>query len=106
MIPVYFSRPAVFCAAGSNIDELWESVVSGNQNGICRVKALNGKEFFAARIADGSLKKSGGRYDMRIIRIEEQAVRQLEKEIELVKNKYGEKRVGVCVGSCDNGTEF
>lgn len=106
MIPVYFSRPAVFCAAGSNIDELWESVVSGNQNGICRVKALNGKEFFAARIADGLLKKSGGRYDMRIIRIEEQTVRQLEKEIELVKNKYGEQRVGVCVGSCDNGTEF
>ncbi len=106
MIPVYFSRPAVFCAAGNNIDELWENVVSGSQKGICRVKALNGKEFFAARIADSLLKKSTGRYDMRIVQIEEQAVCQLEDKIELVKNKYGEKRVGVCVGSCDNGTEL
>lgn len=106
MIPVYFSKPAVFCAAGNNIDELWESVVSGSQKGIRRVKALNGKEFFAARIADSLLKKSSGRYDMRIIRIEEQTVCQLENKIEFVKNKYGEKRIGVCVGSCDNGTEF
>ncbi len=106
MVPVYFSKPAVFCAAGNNIDELWENVVSGSQKGICRVKALNGKEFFAARIADSFLKKSSGRYDMRIIQIEEQTVCQLEDEIELVKNKYGEKKVGVCVGSCDNGTEF
>ena len=106
MIPVYFSKPAVFCAAGNNIDELWESVVSGSQKGIRHVKALNGKEFFAARIADDLLKKSSGRYDMRIIRIEEQTVCQLENEIEFVKNKYGEKRIGVCVGSCDNGTEF
>ena len=43
---------------------------------------------------------------MRIIRIEEQTVCQLENKIEFVKNKYGEKRIGVCVGSCDNGTEF
>ena len=106
MTPVYFSRPAVFCAAGNNIDELWENVSSGNQNGIRRVKALNGKEFFAARIADDLLEKSSGRYDMRIIRIEEMALRQIEKEIEFVKNKYGAKRIGVCVGSCDNGTEF
>lgn len=106
MTPVYFSRPAVFCAAGNNIDELWENVAAGNQGGIRRVKALNGKEFYAARISDDLLEKSSGLYDMRIIRIEEQALRQIEKEIEFVKNKYGENRIGVCVGSCDNGTEF
>ena len=88
MLPVYFSRPAVFCAAGNNIDELWENVVSGSQKGICRVKALNGKEFFAARIADSLLKKSSGRYDMRIIRLEEQTVCQLEDKIEFVKNNF------------------
>lgn len=106
MTPVYFSRPAVFCAAGNNIDELWENVAAGNQGGIRRVKALNGKEFYAARISDDLLEKSSGRYDMRIIRIEEQTLRQIEKEIEFVKNKYGANRIGVCVGSCDNGTEF
>ncbi len=106
MIPVYFSKPAVFCAAGNGITELWENVTCGNQNGIRRVKALNGKEFFAARIQDDLLKETSARYKMRIMQIEEQTLLQLEKEIFAAKNKYGEKKVAVCVGSCDNGTEF
>lgn len=104
--PVYFSTPGVFCSAGKNIDELWNNVLLGNQSGIKRVKALNGKEFYAARIDDSLLKKTSARYDMRIIQIEEQALSQIEKEINLVKEKYGTERIGVCVGSCDNGTEF
>lgn len=106
MSPVYFSTPGVFCSAGKNIDELWNNVLLGNQSGIKRVKALNGKEFYAARIDDSLLKKTSARYDMRIIQIEEQALSQIEKEINLVKEKYGTERIGVCVGSCDNGTEF
>lgn len=107
MLPVYFSKPAVFCACADNADELWDSVISGNQTGIRKVKALNGKEFFAARIDDDLLKeKSSGRYDMRIIRIEEKCLSQLDSEIEKAKNKFGSARIGICVGSCDNGTEF
>lgn len=106
MIPVYFSKPAVFCAAGNGIDELWKNVTCGNQSGIRRVKALNSKEFFAARIQDDLLKETSARYKMRIMQIEEQTLLQLEEEIFAAKNKYGEKKVAVCVGSCDNGTEF
>lgn len=105
--PVYFSKPGVFCAAGKNADDLWKSVTSGNQSGIRRVTALNGKSFFAGRIDDSLLKNpSSARYDMRIMCIEEEAVRQIEAQITLVRQKYGANRVGVCVGSCDNGTEF
>lgn len=106
MIPVYFSKPAVFSAAGFGIDELWQNVISGNQSGICKTKALNGKEFFAARIKDNLLKHSSARYDMRILQIEEQTLSLLENEIENAKTKYGSEKVAVCVGSCDNGTEF
>lgn len=106
MTPVYFSKPAVFCAAGSDINELWQNVISGKQTGIKRVKALNGKEFYAARIDDALLKPSSARYDMRIMRIEELCLLQLEKDIDAAKSRYGAERFGVCIGSCDNGTEF
>ena len=67
---IFFSKPGVFCAAGSNPEELWISVTEGNQSGIRRVKTeLSGEDFFAARIADEKLKPSSSRYDMRIMRI-------------------------------------
>ncbi|MCF0242619.1 MAG: 3-oxoacyl-ACP synthase [Treponema sp.] len=104
---IFFSKPGVFCAAGSNPEELWISVTEGNQSGIRRVKTeLSGEDFFAARIADEKLKPSSSRYDMRIMRIEEETLVQIEADIEKAKIKYGSERVAVCVGSCDNGTEF
>ena len=48
---VYLSKPGVLCAAGSNADELWNSVTDGKQDGIRKVTALNGKTFFAGRTA-------------------------------------------------------
>ena len=104
---VYLSKPSVLCAAGSSADELWNSVTDGKQDGIRKVTALNGKTFFAGRIADDVLcKPSSARYDMRIMRIEELCLRQIESDIERVKTLYGAEKIGVCVGSCDNGTEF
>ncbi|MCR5401933.1 MAG: 3-oxoacyl-ACP synthase [Treponema sp.] len=104
---VYLSEPAVLCGAGNNSETLWEAVTQGNQRGIKKVTALNGKEFYAARIDDQYLQtKSSSKYDMRIMRIEEACLLQLEKTIEKAKEKYPSKRIGVCVGSCDNGTEF
>lgn len=104
---IFLSSPAVFCCCAKNASELWESVISGNRNGIRRVTALNEKEFYAARIDDSLLKeKSSARYDMRIIRIEEKCIAQLAGKIEAAKKCFGAKKIGVCVGSCDNGTEF
>lgn len=107
MLSVYFSKPAVFCACARNSEELWVSATAGNQTGIRKVTALNGKEFFAARIQDSLLQeKSSARYDMRIIRIEEKCLEQIEGEIAAAKEQFGSGRIGICVGSCDNGTEF
>ncbi|MCR4734180.1 MAG: 3-oxoacyl-ACP synthase [Treponema sp.] len=103
---LYLSKPGVMSCAGKTIDELWHSVISGNQSGINSVKACNGQDFFAARIKDTDLKPSSARYDMKIMRIEEAALDQIADEIEAVKKIYGSERIAVCVGSCDNGTEF
>ena len=103
---LYLSKPGVMSCAGKNIEELWQSVTKGNQEGIKKVTACNGEEFFAARISDEILKKSGARYDMKIMRIENAALEQIKDDVEKVVANYGADRVAVCVGSCDNGTEF
>lgn len=103
---LYLSKPGVMSCAGTNIDELWKSVTSGTQLGIKKVTACTGEDFFAARISDSVLQPSGARYDMKVVRIENQALNQIAADVELVKQKYGAERIAVCVGSCDNGTEF
>ena len=92
--------------AGANIDELWQAVTTGNQDGIKKVTACNGESFFAARIDDDKLKASGARFDMKIMKIENEALEQIADDVASVVERYGAERVAVCVGSCDNGTEF
>ena len=103
---IFISKPGLMCCAGNSLEELWTSVIEGNQKGIKKVKTGTNEEFYAARIDDKYLKKSSSRYDMRIMRIEEAALNQISDDIETVKAKYGPDRIAVCVGSCDNGTEF
>ncbi len=103
---LFLSKPGVMSCAGKNIDELWNSVLEGNQKGIGRATACNGDEFYAARIKDSELKPSSARFDMKIMRIEEAALEQISDDIKAAIEKYGAERLAVCVGSCDNGTEF
>ncbi|MBP5591041.1 3-oxoacyl-ACP synthase [bacterium] len=103
---IYLSKPGIMSSAGSNLEELYTSIVSGDQSGIKRYETFSGSTFFAARIDENVLAPSTGRFDMKIIRIEEAALDQIGSIIEKAKSKYGEKRIAVCVGSCDNGTEF
>ena len=46
MKSVYLSEPSVLCGAGASCNELWESVISGDQKGIKTVSALNDNKFF------------------------------------------------------------
>lgn len=104
---LYFSVPGVICAAGSSIEEVWNSCVTANRDGIKKVTAIGGKEFYAGRIDDSLLPSvSDARYDMRIIRILDRALNQILPQVEKVKAKYGAERIAVCIGACDNGSEF
>ena len=103
---IYFSKPGVMSCAGTNIEELWNSVTTGNQSNIKKVTTCTNEEFFAARVNSAALKPSSARYDMRIMQIEEAALLQIEDSILKAKETYGKNRIAVCVGSCDNGTEF
>ena len=103
---IYISKPAVMCAAGNSLEELWNSVITKNQSGIKKVKACDNQDFYAARIENSLLKPSSARYDMRIMQIEELALSQIADDIETAKKRFGKDRIAVCIGSCDNGTEF
>ena len=103
---LYLSKPGVMSCAGNNIDQLWDAVTTGRQDNIKKVKACNDEEYFAARVDETNLKPSGARYDMKIMRIENAALEQIADDIAAVRDKYGADRIAVCIGSCDNGTEF
>lgn len=106
MKKIYLSEPSVLCGAGISGCELWQSVTSGNQSGIKKVSALNEKSFFVGQVNDSVLKETSSKYKMRIMSLEETALLGLEAQISLAKEKYSADKIGVCVGSCDNGTEL
>lgn len=103
---LYLSRPGVVCGAGNGAEQFWSSLTNGNNSGIVRVRTFSGDEFFAGKIDDSILQETDARFDMRIIRIEELALKQISSEIDNAIAKYGRDRIAVCVGSCDNGSEF
>ncbi len=103
---LFLSEPGIACAAGNNAADFWRSLTAGSQDGLVKVKTHSGREFYAAKIAGGALKKTSARYDMRAIQIEDCALEQIAPAVQAAKQKYGAARVAVCVGCCDNGSEL
>lgn len=100
------SEPGIACAAGNNAADFWRSLTAGSQDGLVKVKTHSGREFYAAKIREGALKKTSARYDMRAIQIEDAALEQIAPAVQAAKQKYGASRIAICVGCCDNGSEF
>lgn len=103
---LFLSKPGIACAAGMDAASFWKALTTGSQDGLVKVKTHSGREFYAAKIADGALKKTSARYDMRVIQIEDAALEQIAPLVLAAKEKYGAGRVAVCAGCCDNGSEF
>lgn len=103
---VYLSRPGAIASCGLNMQEIWSSVVAAASEGIKKTTTYSGKTFFAGRIDESKLPAVKARYDMKIIRMEAAALSQVQNYINIAKDRYGADRISVCVGSCDNGSEF
>lgn len=106
MTRIFLGKPGVACCAGLSSEELYQNAAMGKRDGIKRVKTESGEDFYAGRIDDEKIRPTTARYDMRICRIQEMALDQIASQVESAVARYGSKRVAVCVGSCDNGTEF
>ena len=86
---LFLSEPGIACAAGNNAADFWRTLTTGSQDGLVKVKTHSGRDFFAAKISDGALKKTKARYDMRVIQIEDAALEQIAPAVLAAKEKYG-----------------
>lgn len=106
MVKLYLSNPGIASAAGCDARTFWNALVGGDNSGLVKVKTFSGECFFAGKIDDAKLSPTNARYDMRIIQIEDLALKQIAPFVERAKETYGAARIAVCVGSCDNGSEY
>ena len=111
---VYLSAPGLICCAGQNRNELYESCLNGYQGGIVNRKIPGGEIFPAGQIPreipevvlpEIPAEPSAYTEKTRIIRIIDTALEQLRPEIEKALYTYGQEKIGICLGSCDNGSE-
>jgi 3-oxoacyl-[acyl-carrier-protein] synthase-1 len=117
MKKIYLSEPGLVCCAGSNKDELYRSCITGNKSAMVN-RELNAEESFPTgqipcqALPPVELPVQPAAYTnvsyttgTRIIRIIDKALEQIRPNIEKAIAKYGHENIGVCLGSCDNGSE-
>ncbi|MCL1959771.1 MAG: 3-oxoacyl-ACP synthase [Spirochaetes bacterium] len=113
MKEIYLSAPGLICCAGQNKDELYASCLKGNQEGIKMMELPDGRQLPAGLVITEKhnipyspvhkpFAYTGG---TKIIRLIDAALEQIRTEIENAISRYGADRIGVCLGSCDNGSE-
>ena len=108
---IYLSNPGFICAAGNSCDSdtFVKNLSEGNRDGIkkveCTLVGENGvKSFYVGKIADDLLKPTGDKFDMRVLQILDFALSSVKSAAQKAIARYGSERVGVCIGSCDNGS--
>jgi 3-oxoacyl-(acyl-carrier-protein) synthase len=95
-----------------NREELFRSALAGDQRGIRRER-VGDRTFLAGRVAadlpepacGADLDPAEYARNTRLIRLADFALEQIRGPAEYFQNRYGPDRIGVCAGSCDNGSE-
>lgn len=108
---IYLSNPGFICAAGNfcDTDSFIKNFSCGNRDGIKQIECgLSGedgiKKYYVGKIEDNLLKPTGDKFDMRILQILDFALCGVKDAVQKAVSAYGAERVGVCIGSCDNGS--
>jgi len=105
---IRLSAPGLICCAGKNKNELYDSCLIGYQGGMV-MREFSGGKFPVGHISadlpevDFPPKPYAG--GTRIIRIIDAALEQIRPDVEKAIARYGAEKIGVCLGSCDNGSE-
>jgi 3-oxoacyl-[acyl-carrier-protein] synthase-1 len=115
-LPLYLSAPGLLCCAGKDREGFFRSVLAGDQSGVVPVTLYRGEgaSLFLGRIPDEWIPQTASSAegesafaeDTRLLRICAAALEQIRADVEKAVEHYGPGRVGVCVGSCDNGSEW
>jgi len=114
---IYLSEPGLICCAGRNKDELYRSCITGNKSGIKIRELTEGVNYPTGQILSQELPpielpvkpitytNESFTTGTRIIRIIDKALEQIRPIIEKAIAAYGHEKIGICLGSCDNGSE-
>ncbi|MDR0504107.1 MAG: 3-oxoacyl-ACP synthase [Treponema sp.] len=108
---VYLSAPALVCCAGQNRNELYQSCLTGYQGGFIKHALSESGVKYPAGIIVRELPEVSVPEPLaytgktKIIRIINEALEQLRPVFEKAVVQYGPHRIGVCLGSCDIGSE-
>ena len=83
----FLSKPGLISACGSNPDEFFDSITNGDQSGIKETtlgKTEDGEDrkFFVGKIGDSKLKKTGDKYEMRLLQIFQAALDEIAPAVE------------------------
>jgi 3-oxoacyl-[acyl-carrier-protein] synthase-1 len=111
---IYLSKPGLVCCAASDNGAFYEAALRGDRSGIVPVRvntAGQEKNFLAGRVRDippsGSSFPSGSfPPGSRLLGLCAAALEQIRPGVEKALDRWGPERIGVCAGSCDNGTEW
>ena len=101
---IKLSAPGLVCCAGNNREEFFANALSGDQSGIKPFVTSGGRRFLTGLVDEKnlSLENSAGN---RIFRMTASSLEQIKPDVEKAITAYGADRVGVCAGSCDNGSQ-
>jgi 3-oxoacyl-[acyl-carrier-protein] synthase-1 len=97
---IFLSTPGLICCAGQNSDELYESCLKGYQGGITSYKG------FPVGLIPKMPEPATCAKNTRLLRIIDVALEQIRAEIENAVAAYSPEKIGVCLGTCDNGSEL
>jgi 3-oxoacyl-[acyl-carrier-protein] synthase-1 len=98
------SAPGLVCCAGNNREEFFARALNGDQSGIKPLITPGGRHFLAGHVDTGGM-SSKNLASNRLLHMAFIALEQIKPEAEAVIAAYGPERVGVCAGTCDNGSE-
>ncbi len=102
--PLYIHDFAFCSSLGCDKKLVWNALC-GNAPPRFETENFCGRERLVAKISDGDLLPvKNGEYDNRVNRISEKALSQMENSVRDIVEKFGEERVGVFIGSSDNGS--
>ncbi|SHK70098.1 beta-ketoacyl synthase N-terminal-like domain-containing protein [Fibrobacter sp. UWB12] len=103
--PVYINDFSLYCILGGDKVQVLDALKNGRR-GCFTTYDVAGVQRPAATIDPATLAPvQEKKFDNRVNRLSQAALVGIEKTIQKAVEKYGANRVGVFIGSCDNGSE-
>jgi 3-oxoacyl-[acyl-carrier-protein] synthase-1 len=103
--PVYINDYSLYCILGGDKAQILDALKNGRR-GTFTTYDVAGVQRPVATIDPATLAPvPEKKFDNRVNRLSQAALVGLEKSIQKAVEKYGANRVGIFIGSCDNGSE-